>query len=177
MAFSNKIIWPSPLQSSNASFYVIYWSGAVISTAAIWRKVSTGRMNKSLMGLLLLMICQQLGSVPSSANVLETRVVTMSSALRNLNLLTTSNGRRGLKTKSVEFWGSKGFQYLMSPISKILLMLRIFSISLSSWWQFFSLLWFDIVASTTGTDSEQFLKSVVNYECGRRDINIIRSFY
>ena len=34
-----------------------------------------------------------------------------------------------------------------------------------------------IVASTTGTDAEQFLKSVARYECGRRDINIIRAFY
>ena len=34
-----------------------------------------------------------------------------------------------------------------------------------------------IVASTTGTDSEQFLKSVAKYECGRPDMNIIRAFY
>ena len=34
-----------------------------------------------------------------------------------------------------------------------------------------------VVASTTGTDAEEFLKSVANYECGRRDMNIIRDFY
>ena len=34
-----------------------------------------------------------------------------------------------------------------------------------------------IVASTTGTDAEQFLKSVAKYECGRRDMSIIRYFY
>ena len=34
-----------------------------------------------------------------------------------------------------------------------------------------------IVASTTGTDSEQFLKSVAKYECGRRYMNITRAFY
>ena len=34
-----------------------------------------------------------------------------------------------------------------------------------------------IVASTTGNDSEQFLKSVVKYECGCRDMNIIRALY
>ena len=34
-----------------------------------------------------------------------------------------------------------------------------------------------VVASTTGTDSEQFLKSVAKYECGRRGMNIIRAFY
>ena len=34
-----------------------------------------------------------------------------------------------------------------------------------------------IVARTTGTDAEQFLKSVAKYECGCRDINIIRAFY
>ena len=33
-----------------------------------------------------------------------------------------------------------------------------------------------IVASTTGNDAEQFLKSVAKYECGRRDMNIIRAF-
>ena len=34
-----------------------------------------------------------------------------------------------------------------------------------------------IVASTTVTDYEQFLKSVAKYEYGRRDMNIIRAFY
>lgn len=34
-----------------------------------------------------------------------------------------------------------------------------------------------IVASTTGTDAEQFLKLVAKYECGRRGTNIIRAFY
>ena len=34
-----------------------------------------------------------------------------------------------------------------------------------------------VVASTTGTDAEQFLKSVAKYECGCRDMNIIRDFY
>ena len=34
-----------------------------------------------------------------------------------------------------------------------------------------------IVASTTGTDAEQIFKSVAKYECGCRDMNIIRSFY
>ena len=34
-----------------------------------------------------------------------------------------------------------------------------------------------IVASTTGTDAEKFLKSVAKYECGCRDMNIIRAFY
>ena len=46
--------------------------------------------------------------------------------------LTTLNGERGLKTNSVAFQGSKGFQSLMSLVSKIFLMLRISSISLSS---------------------------------------------
>ena len=132
MDFTNVIIWPSPSQSSNASCYMIYWSGVVISTAAKLRQGSTGLMKKWLMGLLLLLLCQQLGGVPSSANVLDTMVVTMPSALGNLTLLTTLNGERDLKTNSVAFRGSKGFQYIMSPMSKILLMLRIFSISLSS---------------------------------------------
>ena len=39
---------------------------------------------------------------------------------------------KGLEKNSVAFWVSKGFQSLMSLVSKILLMLRIFSISLSS---------------------------------------------
>ena len=34
-----------------------------------------------------------------------------------------------------------------------------------------------IVASTTGADAEQFIKSVSKYKCGRRDMNIIRAFY
>ena len=34
-----------------------------------------------------------------------------------------------------------------------------------------------VLASTTGTDTEQFLKSVANYECGRHDMNIIREFF
>ena len=34
-----------------------------------------------------------------------------------------------------------------------------------------------IVASTTGTDAENFLKPVAKYECGCRDMNIIRAFY
>ena len=34
-----------------------------------------------------------------------------------------------------------------------------------------------IVSRTTRTDAEQFLKSVAKYECGRRDMNIIRAFY
>ena len=34
-----------------------------------------------------------------------------------------------------------------------------------------------IVASTTGTDAEQFLKSVAKYEYGWCDMNIIRVFY
>ena len=34
-----------------------------------------------------------------------------------------------------------------------------------------------VVANTTVTDAEQFLKSVAKYECGRRDMNIIRAFY
>ena len=33
-----------------------------------------------------------------------------------------------------------------------------------------------IVARTTGTDAEQFLKSFAKYECGCRDTNIIRAF-
>lgn len=34
-----------------------------------------------------------------------------------------------------------------------------------------------LVASTAGTDAEQFLKSVAKHECGRRDMIIIRDFY
>jgi hypothetical protein len=34
-----------------------------------------------------------------------------------------------------------------------------------------------LVASTAGTDAEQFLKSVAKYGCGRRDMKIIRDFY
>ena len=34
-----------------------------------------------------------------------------------------------------------------------------------------------VVASITGTDAEQFLKSVAKYKCGCRDMNIIRDFY
>ena len=34
-----------------------------------------------------------------------------------------------------------------------------------------------IFANTTGTDAEQFLKSVAKYKCGRRDMNTIRDFY
>ena len=34
-----------------------------------------------------------------------------------------------------------------------------------------------VVASTTGTDAEQFLKSVAKYKCGCRGMNIIRAFY
>ena len=34
-----------------------------------------------------------------------------------------------------------------------------------------------IVASTTGTDAEKLLKSVSKCNCGRRDMNIIRTFY
>ena len=30
-----------------------------------------------------------------------------------------------------------------------------------------------IIASTTGTDAEQFFKSVAKYECGHRDMDII----
>ena len=32
MVFKNEMIWPSPSQSSDASCYMIYWSGVVIST-------------------------------------------------------------------------------------------------------------------------------------------------
>ena len=34
-----------------------------------------------------------------------------------------------------------------------------------------------VVDSTTGTDAEQFFKSVAKYECGRRAMNIIGVFY
>ena len=34
-----------------------------------------------------------------------------------------------------------------------------------------------VVASTTGSDAEQFLKQVAKHECGCRDMNTIRSFY
>ena len=61
------MIWPSPSQSSDATCFMIYGSGAVISIAAIWRQGSTGREKKSLMGIFLLLICQWLGSAPSSA--------------------------------------------------------------------------------------------------------------
>ena len=37
--------------------YMVYWSDAVISTAAVCRQGSTGRVNKSLMGLPLLLLC------------------------------------------------------------------------------------------------------------------------
>ena len=34
-----------------------------------------------------------------------------------------------------------------------------------------------IVATTTGTDAEQFLKAVAKYKCGCRDMNIMRALY
>ena len=158
MAFTNGMILPPPSQSSDAICYMIYWSGAVILTAVIWRQGSTCRMKTLLMGLLLLLICQQLGSAPSSTNVLETRVVTMSSDLGNLTLLTKSNWRRGLKTNSVAFQGSKGFQSLMSLMSKILLMRGILSIRFSSWRQFCSLRWLGQVLKLT---HEKFIRSLL----------------
>ena len=34
-----------------------------------------------------------------------------------------------------------------------------------------------IVANTSGTDAEQFLKTVFKYDCGRRDMEVLRAFY
>ena len=142
------------------------------------------------MVLLIFLLCQQLESVPSSTNVLETRVVTMSSALGNLTLMTMANGIRGLKKNSVAFRGSKGFQslivtcfkdlsededlldtpFIMKTVLLAPLIGTIFEADLREVHQI-------IVASTTGTYAEQFLKSVAKYKCDLRDMNIIRAFY
>ena len=114
----------------------------------------------------------------------------MSSVLEKFTLLTASNGRRGLKKKLSNISGINGVpifyvnrvKYLADAddllgepfIMKTVLLAPLIGTSFEPDSREVHQI---IVPSTTGTDAEQFLKSVTKYECGCRDMNIIRAFH